>query len=114
MLQISNTGYIYVCDYNANKLTFLLSTGEVMYLYDNIEVFRPTDIYVDHPGNITVCGFGSRNIHIITASGKKHRILLTSSDGIYLSYSVAYRQSDATLIIGSWNSNNLLVVKLEN
>ena len=69
-------------------------------------------IYVDDVGNTIVCGHDSNNIHIITAGGKRHRILLTSSDGLGFPLYVAYRHSDATLVIG--RINNFLAFNLEN
>ena len=108
----SNTGYIYVSDISTDKVTCLSSAGEVMYVYGDPELDGPEGIYVDDVGNTIVCGYSSHNIHIITSGGKRHRILLTSSDGLESPLSVAYRHSDATLVIGS--INNLLAFNLEN
>lgn len=108
-----DTGYIYVSDYFTDKVTCLSSAGDIVYRYDDPELGSPHGIYVDHSSNVIVCGRFSHNVHVITASGKKQRILLTSSDGLEYPYSVAYRENDATLVIGG-SSDNLLVFKLEN
>ena len=108
-----DTGYIYVSDWDTNKVTCLSSAGDIVYRYDDQELDGPRGIYVDHFGTVIVCGRSSHNVHVITASGKKHRVLLQSSDGLWLPYSLAYRESDATLVIGSFSSD-LLMFKLEN
>lgn len=108
-----DTGYIYVSDWNTDEVTCLSSADDIVYRYDDPELDGPRGIYVDHSSNVIVCGHSSRNVHVITASGKKQRILLTSSDGLRYPDSVAYRENDATLVIGRF-SDNLLVFKLEN
>lgn len=110
----SNSGYIYVSDYGTDKVTCLSSIGRVIFQYTDPELRWPRGVYVDPAGNTIVCGNGSDNVHVISANGTKHKILLTSSDDIYNPLSVAYRQSDATLVIGSSNNNNVLVYKLDN
>lgn len=109
----SDSGYIYVSDVYTNKVTCLSSTGEVIFTYSDPELRWPKGVYVDSADNTIVCGDYSNNLHVISANGKKHRILLTSDDGVHYPISVAYRQSDATLVIGS-EFENVLVFKLEN
>ena len=109
-----DTGYIYVSDWYADNITCLSSAGDIVYRYGDQELDSPHGIYVDRSGTVIVCGEYSDNVHVITASGKKHRVLLTSSDGLWYPLSVAYRESDATLFICGHSSNNLLVFKLKN
>ena len=109
-----DTGYIYVSDWDTDNVTCLSSAGDIVYRYGDQELNNPDGIYVDHFGTVIVCGRSSRNVHVITASGKKHRVLLTLSDGLWWPQSVAYREGNATFVIGSFASDNLLVFKLEN
>ena len=59
-----------------------------------------------------MCGWYSNNVQVIRANGTKCCTLLTSQDGVESPSSVAYRQSDNTIILGCWNNNNLLVYKM--
>ena len=55
---------------------------------------------VDAGNNVFVCGWSSHNIQVITANGRKYETLLSSSDGLQRSYSVAYRDIDDTFVVG--------------
>ena len=58
-----------------------------------------------------MCCWYPNNVQVIRADGTKCCILLTTQDGVSYPGSVAYRQSDNTLILG-YESNNLLKRKL--
>ena len=102
---------IFVSDANQNTLTCLKTDGTIIFQYKDPELQGPMGVAVDEQDNVIVCGADSNNIHIVTNDGKKHSVFLTSKDGISNPHSVAYRQTDQTLIIGCYNSNNLHVVQ---
>ena len=105
-------GRIYVSDGGTDTVTCLISDGSTVYQYKDKNTTRPRGVCVDDEENIFVCGRGSTNVHIVTASGRKHGCLLTSADGINGPLSVAYRHTDDTLIIGCSRVNNLFVYKM--
>ena len=68
---------LYISDYLHKQVTCLMSDGTVIYQYTDPELKRPRGVCVDDDDNITICDEASRNLHIVTEAGKKHRILLT-------------------------------------
>ena len=109
LTQNATTGKIYVSDTDTNTVTCLMSDGSTVYQYKDKDLKWPRGVCVDDEENIIVCGRGSANVQIVTASGRKLGCLLTSRDGINNPMSVAYRDTDDTLIIGCWALKNLLV-----
>ena len=112
LTQSATTGKMYVSDTDTATVTYLMSDGSTVYQYEDTVLKLPHGVCVDDEENIIVCGSGSNNIYIATASGKKHGCLLTSTDGIRFQASVAYRHTDDTLIIGCYDLSNLFVYKM--
>ena len=112
LTQSATTGKIYVSDADTDTVTCLMSDGSTVYQYKDKDLKWPYGVCVDDEENIIVCGRASNNVHIVTASGRKHGCLLTSEDGIKGPVSVAYRHNDDTLIIGCWKANELFVYKM--
>ena len=104
---------MFITDEDTHTVSCMMSDGTVVYQYKDEELSGPTGVVVDGGGNTIVCGRLSDNVQVIRADGTKSCTLLTSEDGVSLPCSVAYRQSDNTLILGCWNSNNLLVYKMK-
>ena len=100
---------IYVSDRDQDTLTCLKTDGTIIFQYKDPELRWPLGVCVDDGDNVMVCGSDSDNLHVVTSHGKKHSIILTSKDGIKYPRSVAYRQTDKTLIIGC--RENLYVVQ---
>ena len=100
---------IYVSDSDQHTLTCLKSDGTVVFQYKDPELNWPRGVCVDDEDNVIVCGWQSNNIHVVTAAGKKHDVILTSKDGISKPTSVAYRQLDHTFIVGNENGDSLIV-----
>ena len=112
LTQSAATGKIYVSDTYTATVTCLMSDGSTVYQYKDKDLEWPHGVCVDDEENIIVCGRASNNVHIITASGRKHGCLLTSADGIRSPASVAYRHTDDTWIIGCGEGNKLFVYKM--
>ena len=112
LTQSATTRKIYVSDRDTDTVTCLMSDGSTVYQYKDKDLKWPIGVCVDDEENIIVCGRASNNVHIVTASGRKHGCLLTLADGITGPVSVAYRHTDDTLIIGCWGANELLVYKM--
>ena len=108
-----STSKIFITDLDTDNVSCLMSDGTVVYQYKDEELRGLSGVCVDGGGNATVCGLYSNNVQVIRADGTKCCSLLTSQDGVSRPYSVAYRQSDNTLILGCYDSNDLLVYKMK-
>ena len=107
-----STRKLFITDWYTHTVSCLLSDETVVYQYKDKELRYLTGVCVDGGGNVIVCGWNSDNVQVIRADGTKSCTLLTSQDGVSSPYSVAYRQSDNTIILGCVN-NNLLVYKMK-
>ena len=104
---------IFIADCDTDTVSCMLSDGTVVYQYKDAELRGLTVVCVDGGGNAIVCGYYSHNVQVIRADGTKCCTLLTSQDGVSSPRSVAYRQSDNTIILGCDNNKNLLVYKMK-
>ena len=104
---------IFITDWYTDTVSCLLPDGTVVYQYKDAELRGPHGVCVDGGGNAIVCGRYSHNVQVIRADGTKCCTLPTSQDGVVSPCSVAYRQSDNTLILGCVRSNNLFVYKMK-
>ena len=102
---------IFVSDYCTETVTCLSVDGRVIYTYEDDSMRRPMGLLCDSEDNILVCGGWSNNVQVLTADGKNHCTLLTASDGLKDPYSMAYRESDNTLLVG-FRSDHLLSFQL--
>ena len=107
-----STRKMFITDWSTHTVSCLMSDGTVVYQYTDQELTGPSGVCVDGGGNVIVCGHSSNNVQVIRADGTKTCTLLTSQDIVSRPWSVAYRQSDNTLILGCWNNNNLLIYKM--
>ena len=103
---------IYVSDYRLSKVWCLNSDGGIVYQYKDPDLRGPRGMCIDAEDNLLVCYTESHNVEIVTAAGRKHSTLLTAHDDLQYLYSIAYRHSDASLIVGCYKSNKLFVYKL--
>ena len=108
-----STRKIFITDWDTDTVSCLMSDGTVVYQYKDAELRGTHGVCVDGGGNVIVCGRHSNNVQVIRADGTKCCNLLTSQDGVSDPYSVAYRQSDNTLILGCAERNNLFVYKMK-
>ena len=107
-----STRKIFITDRDTDSVSCMMSNGTVVYQYKDEELRGPHGVCVDGGGNTIVCGYYSDNVQVIRADGTKCCTLLTSQDGVSEPWSLAYRQSDNTIILGCVNKN-LFVYKMK-
>ena len=93
-------------------VTCMTTDGNLVYQYKHEELRYPEGMYVDAEDNILVCDSVSNTVQMITASGKKYGTLLSANDGIDWPYSVAYRETDDTLLVGCDSQDHVSIYKL--
>ena len=103
---------IFVSDWSTRTITCMTVDGDVVYQYNDNALGRPRGLYCDSGDNILVCGSLSNNVQVITADGKKNRTLLSSRDGLQLPCSIAYRDSDDTLLVSCCDMKDILIFQL--
>ena len=103
---------IFVSDNVRDTVTCMSVDGRVIYTYKDGSMGRPKDLLCDSKDNILVCGGWSHNVQVLTADGKRHGTLLTASDGLKEPWSIAYRDSDNTLLVGCDDNDYLLSFQL--
>ena len=108
-----STRKIFITDRSRDTVSCLLSDGTVVYQYKDAEFRGLSGVCVDGGGNVIVCGRRYNNVQVIRADGTKCCTLLSSQDGVSRPFSVAYRQSDNTIIVGCYDNNNILVYKMK-
>ena len=106
------TRKMFITDEDTHTVSCMTSDETVVYQYKDEELRGLADVCVDGRGNVIVCGWDSDNVQVIGADGTKCCTLLSSQDGVSAPYSVAYRKSDNTIILGYYNKN-LLVYKMK-
>ena len=103
---------IFVSDSGTHSVACLTPSGTVIYTYKDGDISWPRGLICDSGDNVLVCGWGSHNVHTISPDGNKYCTLLKSKDGLNNPYSIAYKGSEDTLIVGCLSSNKLLLFKL--
>ena len=103
---------IFVSDSNTDTVTCMSVDGRVIYAYKNDSMRAPSGLLCDSEDNILVCSERCHNVQVLRADGKRHSTLLTTRDGLKDPYSIAYRTSDNTLLVGCVWWNKLLSVQL--
>ena len=107
-----SSGNIFISDWNTGSLTRLSPAGKVIYRYDPSSLKRPLGLFLDNEDNAIVCDWRTDHVLVINARGWTHRNLLSSSDCMQSPYTVAYRRSDQTLVIGLQWTEWIHIVKL--
>ena len=102
---------IFVADSLTHTVTCLTPSGTVIYTYKYDDMRYPRGLICDSGDNVLVCGRDSNNVHTISPDGNKYHTLLTSKDGLRDPYSIAYKESEDTLIVGCLRSDELLLFK---
>ena len=98
---------IFVSDYSTNTIVCLAPSGNVIYRYKDHDMSRPRGLICDAGDSVLACGEYSQNFHRISADGKKYHTLLTTKNELRYPCSIAYMEKEATLIVDSYNINNL-------
>ena len=105
-LTVSTTGKkIFVSDLKTSIISCMTPDGNIVYQYKDDDLRYPRALFVDAGDNIFVCGYGSNNVQVITADGRKHGTLISADDGIRLPYSIAFREADNMLVVGCYYQN---------
>ena len=108
-----STRKIFITDCGTATVSCLMFDGTFEYQYKDKELEVPRGVCVDGGGNAIVCSCISNNVQVIRADGTKCCTLITPQGAVSSPYSVAYRQSDNTLILGCFNNNNILIYKMK-
>ena len=103
---------IFVSDESKQTITCMTVDGDVVYQNNDKYLRYPRGLYCDSGDNILVCGWRSHNVQVITADGKKNRTLLSSDDGLQRPWSIAYRDSDDTLLVSCEDMKDILIFQL--
>ena len=103
---------MFVSDYLRDTILCLKPKGGIIYTYKDDDMRRPRGLICSSGGNVLVCGEYSKNIHIISPDGKKYDTLVTPKHDLREPCSIAYKEKDATLIVGGYNMDEILLFKL--
>ena len=98
--------------YETPTVTCMTTDGNLVYQCQDEKLGNSNGMYVDAEDNILSCNGVSNTVQVITANGKKYGTLLSSSDGTDSPYSIAYRETDDTLIVGFCGQDHVLTFKL--
>ena len=90
----------------------LESSGNVLYTVSNTLFKACRGISVDENGNLLVCDRDRNKVFLITKDGKEVHEFLTEKDGLSFPWTISFRRSDGTLVVGGWH-NNILVFTLK-
>ena len=112
-LTVSTTGKkIFVSDEKTSIISCMTPDGNIVYQYKDDDLRYPEALFVDVGDNIFVCDRYSDNAQVITADGRKYGALISAADGLRYPYSIAFRESDNTLVVGCLSNNNIFCYKL--
>ena len=103
---------VFVSDFSTDIVTCMTLDGNTIYRYQDKDLKGPKCVYCDDEDNVLVCAYGSNNVHMIDAGGKKAGTILLAKDGVREPISIAFKESDNTLILGSHERNKILVFSL--
>lgn len=103
---------IHVSEEDRQRVTCLNPDGSVVCQYEDPDMKLPRGMCGDHGDNIVVNSEISDSFCVVTATGEKHKILLTGKDGIKSPVSVAYRAINGTMIIRCRDSEKRIIFKL--
>ena len=116
-IAVSNDEKIFVSGRDAKSFTTtvycLESSGNVLYSVSNPLFKDCRGISVDENENLLVCDWDSHKVFLITKDGKEVREFLTEKDGLSYPFTISFRRSDGTLVVGSHYNNNILVFTLK-
>ena len=112
-IAVSNDEKIYVSGVSSTATVYCLeSSGNVLYTVSNPLFKECRGISVDENENLLVCDWGSHKVFLITKDGKEVREFLTEKDGLSYPWTISFRRSDGTLVVGGGH-NNILVFTLK-
>ena len=108
-IAVSNDEKIFVSGVSSTPTVYCLeSSGNVLYTVSNPLFKDCRGISVDENENLLVCDVESHKVFLITKDGKEVREFLTEKDGLSYPWTVSFRRSDGTLVVGGWHYNILV------
>ena len=110
-IAVSNDEKLFVSDSDGSStptVYCLESNGNVLYTVSNPLFKDCSGISVDENENLLVCDVVSHKVFLITKDGKEVREFLTGKDGLSYPYTVSFRPSDGTLVVGGVHKNILV------
>ncbi|KAH3702827.1 uncharacterized protein LOC127860666 [Dreissena polymorpha] len=112
---VSRTGdRLYITNSSQSKLITLTMDGSVLATFEDPDLISPTVVHVTPAGQVLVCGEGSSTILQVDSMGtRKLATLATDRDGLKTPYSVCYNSNTASIIVGMWRNDMILVYKVE-
>ena len=110
-ISVPKPGMLCVSENDAHTIR-MLNNGEEVYTYKHSGWQYPLGMYIDGGNNVMICGYNSHNVHVIDSNGKHKKVLLTKNDGLNQPYTISFRSSDNTLVVGGIMGSNILVCKL--
>ena len=112
-IAVSNDEKLFVsCESSTPTVYCLESSGYVLYTVSNPSFTDCRGISVDENENLLVCDWLSHKVFLITKDGTEVREFLTGKDGLSYPFTVSFRRSDGTLVVGG-SHNNILVFTLK-
>ena len=112
-IAVSNDEKLFVSDESSTStVSCLESSGNVLYTVSNSLFKYCRGISVDENKNLLVCDWDSHKVFLITKDGKEVREFLTEKDDVCLPWTISYRRSDGTLVVGG-RHNDILVFTLK-
>ncbi|KAH3749182.1 hypothetical protein DPMN_183673 [Dreissena polymorpha] len=115
MVAVSPTGdKLYITDSSHHRLLTLARDGSVLATFTDPAILEPRDVHVTPAGQVLVCGFLSHTIIQVDDEGrKKLAILATEEDGVVYPQSVCYNRHTASILVGLFENNSILVFKVQ-
>ncbi|KAH3882120.1 hypothetical protein DPMN_006051 [Dreissena polymorpha] len=112
---VSPTGdRLYITSRYQDKLLTLARDGTRLATYTDPALEYPRGLHVTPAGQVLVCGWQSHTVLQVGWEGKsKLATLATEEDGVMWPWSVCYSSTTSSIIVGLWEDNNILVIRVE-
>ncbi|KAH3824495.1 uncharacterized protein LOC127832611 [Dreissena polymorpha] len=105
---------IFVTNCDHDKVLTLARDGSILCTFTDPDLKGPLGIHVTAQGQVLVCGRDSHTLLQLDGEGrKKLSTLATSSDGLRYPFSVCYNRSTASIIVGQYETDKILVFKVQ-
>ncbi|KAH3727577.1 uncharacterized protein LOC127852881 [Dreissena polymorpha] len=112
---VSPTGdRLYITSPEQNKLLTLARDGTLLATYTDPAIGGTRGLHVTPAGQVLVCGYLSYTVRQVGWEGEsKLATLATGLDGVEYPESVCYSSTTSSIIVGQWDSNTILVFRVE-
>ena len=110
-VSVPKPGMLCVSEHHAHTIR-MLNNGKEVYTYKHSGLQHPLGMYIDGGNNVFICGYNSHNVHVIDSKGMHKKVLLTKNDGLNDPFTISFRSSDNTLVVGGHMGHDIIVCKL--